>query len=542
MKKSLFILLLLISFAVFSQTKTTITVSVPNKTDAVFITGNQESLGNWQVDHVKMKKVSDYERAIEVELNFPAEFKFTRGNWESEGLTSNSLNSPNLRIEDKTSETNFKVKTWMDDIDTQALGLDYDIQFIDSEYMGVKRMLKIYLPPNYTTSKAYPVIYLTDAQSTNFEVAKGYMNALWQPNFDIIPESILVGINQKERNDDFYRKNTGKYFTEFLIEEVVPYIDNKYNTSGFNAMIGHSNGAEYNHVMMMEDNNPFRGFISMSTRIKKKDNVKLSEFFKNYKGDIIYYFLANSNLDAPSRHEWGNKFEKLYQSSPNKDIKFVKHTVEGNHQTIVPNSLLEGLKFIYQDYNNIEKYPTIMDLDKNYLTDLKQNYGVKGQFILESIESYYIDIIAKKSKSEWEYLLDFIEKKKLWFGRGLDQVNIANGYYAMQMYPETIEAYNKAIDDIENCEDIVFYVNIHRPIDSYIKEGKTFECISFLERARAAIPKEYYLGMTYHIAKLSIENQLDLNKGKEALTYCKDHFKKNILFNNEDLKTLENLL
>ena len=43
---------------------TTIKISVPNETDEVFIVGNQESLGNWQPNKVKMKKVTDYQREI----------------------------------------------------------------------------------------------------------------------------------------------------------------------------------------------------------------------------------------------------------------------------------------------------------------------------------------------------------------------------------------------------------------------------------------------------------------------------------------------
>lgn len=531
----------LLSFVSFGQQLTTIKVLVPNTTDEVYIVGNQDALGNWEPNKIKMKQISDREREIELQLTFPAEFKFTKGDWNSEGIVKQFNDNPNLKIENETDRSDFVIKTWSDHIDGQKLGLNYDIQYIDSEYMNVRRMLKIAVPMNYDSTKTYPVIYVTDAQSASFQVTKSYVNALSQVQFNMIPECIVVGINQMHRNDDFYETGSGKYFTKFLIEEVVPYIDKKYNTSGFSTLVGHSNGAEYNHKVMMKENNPFRGFISMSSALEKNADKELTTFFNHYEGKNIYYYLANATLDAPSRTAFGNELEQICLNNPNKHIKFVKNTVEGDHQTIVINSLLDGLKYIFQDYSTLDGYPTIMDLDKNYLSRVRQNYGVKGHFTMEMMNIYWNDIINKKSKIEWEYYVNFVKENGLWLGKGFDFVNIANGYYSMQMYPETIDAYNKAIDDIDNCEDLVFYANIERPITSYIKEGKAKECISFLERAKSVLPQEYHLGMTYHIAKVSLEHKIELEKGKIALAFCKDNFKKNRFFSQQTLSQLEAL-
>ncbi|MCB0439462.1 MAG: hypothetical protein KDD20_12050, partial [Mangrovimonas sp.] len=73
MRKILTIILLLSTIFSFGQKMTTIKVLVPNKTDEVFIVGNQENLGNWQPDKVKMNRISDYEREISLNLSLPAE-------------------------------------------------------------------------------------------------------------------------------------------------------------------------------------------------------------------------------------------------------------------------------------------------------------------------------------------------------------------------------------------------------------------------------------------------------------------------------------
>lgn len=61
-----------------------IKVKVPNENDTIYITGNQNNIGNWNPNKVTLKKVSKYEREISLKLKSPAIFKFTRGNWESE--------------------------------------------------------------------------------------------------------------------------------------------------------------------------------------------------------------------------------------------------------------------------------------------------------------------------------------------------------------------------------------------------------------------------------------------------------------------------
>jgi hypothetical protein len=61
-----------------------IRLKVQSKTDTIYITGNQKNLGDWQPNKFKMNRVSELEREIVLKLKSPAQFKFTKGNWESE--------------------------------------------------------------------------------------------------------------------------------------------------------------------------------------------------------------------------------------------------------------------------------------------------------------------------------------------------------------------------------------------------------------------------------------------------------------------------
>ncbi|MBU3661245.1 MAG: esterase [Flavobacteriales bacterium] len=64
--------------------ETKIRLKVQNKTDTIYITGNQKNLGNWNPEKIKMKEISEFEREIVLELQSPAQLKFTKGTWDSE--------------------------------------------------------------------------------------------------------------------------------------------------------------------------------------------------------------------------------------------------------------------------------------------------------------------------------------------------------------------------------------------------------------------------------------------------------------------------
>ena len=99
--------------------RTTIRVKVPNREDVVHIAGNQKNLTDWN-SVLKMKKVSEFEREITLDLHFPAQFKFTRGTWLSEGivkgnekLVEDAHYNP-LRIDLDWDGTTFQILEWKD--------------------------------------------------------------------------------------------------------------------------------------------------------------------------------------------------------------------------------------------------------------------------------------------------------------------------------------------------------------------------------------------------------------------------------------------
>lgn len=99
--------------------ETTIRVTAPNATDEVYLTGDQNNLANW-TSVFRMRRVSEFEREIKVQLHFPAMIKFTRGNWSSEGIVAGYPKEeeqngyPPVPLPKKTENVQFDIIHWKD--------------------------------------------------------------------------------------------------------------------------------------------------------------------------------------------------------------------------------------------------------------------------------------------------------------------------------------------------------------------------------------------------------------------------------------------
>lgn len=560
--------MLLLTVMVFGQTTQTIKVIVPNTTDEVYITGNQEALGNWNPKSVKMEKISYYERSITVNLTYPAEFKFTQGDWNSEGIIKTLNNNPNQKLESSESKNIFTIKGWSNTIDGDALGLDYKIEFLPSQYvLGGGRQIKIALPKNYDPKKKYPVFYITDGEWRNFEVAKNYLESMAGDPYEIIPETILVGIihgssnGESNRNKDLdvLYEETGQQFKNFLFQELVPHINKEYSTCGFNVMIGHSNGAEFNHYLFLEKDNPFQGFISISTNFfgkqKNKDvDTRMGDAMKNYNGNTFYYFVANAKYDSPDRIQAGDDYENMYNKDPNPKLQFQKKFYKKDHNSVVPPALFDAISFIYKDYKQLEKYKTFYDLRDNYAKDMKDLYGLDIEYTFSDVQGLFGQIYETKDEKQLDAFYAFIEKHKLFPNGvtkeqgGVDAMNQGNLYYHIGAFEKSAIKFAEALEQINiTVEPMVYFGNFDSLVDCFKKLKDYEKLMEILIKSRdfAATNKVYddgnkgtLLKLNYLIATLSAEHNLSKEEGKKAKQYCIDNYYQNKLFDLDEMKQL----
>lgn len=396
MKKILTQIFILISTVCIGQELTTIKVSVPNKTDEVYIVGNQESLGDWEPDKIKLNKISEYEREVSLNLTFPAEFKFTRGNWESEAIITNLSEQPNFILKEQPKETEYyRIQGWSDQIERFSTYSDFSILEINSNILNQKRKLYVSLPENYDENIKYPVIYVTDANILNiYEIVVQTIRQ--QSNFSNFPQCIVVGIyiNIRDRNNelDIEFGENGRKFKDYIFKEVIPFIDANYSTSEFKAIYGHSNGAEYNHHLMFEKDNPFDAFINISENLIDLEKGQLQNIENKYNSFIdntnkpMKYFVASAKYDDPNRHPSGMEIEKIINNNPNKNIDFKHKIYKSWHIDLIGYSVLDAFQFIFSDYQD---YGLFEDDVKSKNFDYKES---KEKYLMQNkkyIEPYF---------------------------------------------------------------------------------------------------------------------------------------------------------
>ncbi len=418
-------------------------------------------------------------------------------------------------------------------VNTQAQIFEDSI-FIDSKILNDKREIKILLPYEYSVKNKYPVIYITDAKY-NFEIASSYITQLIK--FNSIPKTILVGITQKNRGNelDIFWNDNGIKFKDFIFSELITYINNEYSTSGFNAIIGHSDGAEFNHLLMLKKNNPFRGFINISENLNNDVSEDISEYFKTYNGKKLYYFISSAKYDSPDRIEAGKSIEELYYNHKNTNIIFQNKLYSADHQSVLSRSLIDGISYVFQDYRDLSQYKDYKEYVINYKNIIEDNYGFIPSENENDIDYFFGEILDNKDVEMYEYIVEYVTENEISQILAYDR---SWHYFWMDQHPKSIEYWNKTIENFEGTSPRVFYYNFKKAIDSYLILNNPIGAIEFLEKCIKRLP-QYNLSFSYFIAKIALENNVKNKTGSKYLKYCEQNYSENRYFKREDLVKLK---
>jgi predicted alpha/beta superfamily hydrolase len=545
--------LILTSLVSFGQELTTIRVSVPNKTDEVYIVGNQDDLGNWTPDKVKLNKISEYEREISLNLTFPAEFKFTRGNWKSEAIINNISVQPNFILNTKPINVEYyKIQGWTDEINKFSTYSEFQIVEINSKALNQKRKLYVSLPENYNDKIKYPVIYVTDAHNLNhFEIVSQTIRQ--QSNFSNFPECIVIGIyiigEERDKELDRTYKENGLRFKDYIFDEVIPFVNKNYSTSLFKAIYGHSDGAEFNHYLMFETNNPFDAFMNISENLSdlytesiEPIRNKFIEFLKHNKKPIKY-FIASAKYDHDDfRYRSGLEIEKIIQNNQNNNLDFKHNLYKSWHNDLVGYSVLDALQFIFSDYQDYSLF-------ENCFTDVQFNYASAKRKFIQQNEKYIEPYIENENSSAVIGKIIYDSKKAEVLIQQLEyedpNFEEYDFYIRAILYLEfndintSLTYWEKVI--IENKETSVrniIFTKAEHYIETYIKAGLKQQAFKNLETLLKQNPK-YELEIKYILAKIGLENDIQIKKSKKYLIQVEKAFRENRFFNKVDIEKLK---
>ena len=245
---------------------------------------------------------------------------------------------------------------------TALFGQEINLGFIDSIHSKVlneDRKIIIKLPKGYNEAeKSYPVIYRLDGDIDLYSETIGTINRLTYID-ELIPEMIVVMIENTDRNRDMMPAKTNFFDTEpgaenfkkFIDDELIPHINNSYRTTGEKILCGQSLSAIFTLYYLLTSPDSFGSYIICSGGFldcEEDFNNLTTDFLKTKENKTTKIFLTHGQKDFLDPDEVNKKqlsdFSKRITAKENVVCELKVYEDEGH----VPfQSLYHGLKFIY---------------------------------------------------------------------------------------------------------------------------------------------------------------------------------------------------
>lgn len=189
----------------------------------------------------------------------------------------------------------------------QKLGLKDSLY---SNTLSETRTIYVQLPSGYNpeSQQEYPVVYLLDGEMLLPALSSVYEN--YYGGF--MPEMILIGIS----NDHDRTKNltpttiTTKYgmpfkeengeaaaFAQFMKEELIPFVENKYRATSYRTLVGHSYGGLFVCYELINDPKIFANYLAIDPSLDWDDQQLLKQAQKSlptaaHKGKALFMSMS----------------------------------------------------------------------------------------------------------------------------------------------------------------------------------------------------------------------------------------------------------
>ena len=346
---------------------------------------------------------------------------------------------------------------------------------IYSRILDEERSIWIYLPASYNDSvysqQSYPVLYIFDGDS-HFHSVTGIQQYLSKGLYAMIPEMITVAILNTDRTRDltpthdsielwknqkvnFNTSGGGEKFFSFLNEELIPYIDSTYHTSGYRILTGHSFGGLTVINTLLKHTGTFDAYIAIDPSLWWNDRNLLNHSdsilsSQDFNGKILYFSMANKALtehDTTTDHSRAIKeFQKILSRHDDNGLQWkFRYFDDEDHGSISLPSEYYGLKYIFDGYQAdpkenayhpeqiIKLYSALSEklhftfLPPESLVDWVGNYCVKLEEFNNALQLFELNIKnypqsynAYKSSGNYYYKMKNYDSADEYFKKALE--------------------------------------------------------------------------------------------------------------------------
>lgn len=296
------------------------------------------------------------------------------------------------------------------------IGKKYDFF---STFLNQNREISISVPTSYYNSKFakanYPVVYVLDAE-TNFNFVTTAVEKFSSGYYPTLPEMIVVGIKSEDRYQDFTASynasnpTSGKSdkFTQFLQNEVIPFINKNYRTTNYKIIIGHSLTGVYVLDLMLKQPNSFNSYIAHDPSIwwnelqflkdvaANTNNLSDARIFisqvdaKNSKGRLQTHY--NAIKSAKTILEQNSTINALF--------KYIQYEGE-DHGTVPLKGNLDALRWLFRGYEieikEIEKNPNLIQQSFENFSKTQKITFIPTEMYLSHVVAYLKRVKATES-------------------------------------------------------------------------------------------------------------------------------------------------
>ncbi len=223
---------------------------------------------------------------------------------------------------------------------------------IDSKIFGTIRKITVSIPNDYGKLKQ-PKNCILYVDGDDDEIAGTILqtaNNLYLS--DDIPQSILVGIFHENRNQELQEKNK---LYDFITNEVLPKITEKYSLKKEITIVGHSFGAYFATYCFLKNNKLFNNCIAISPAYWPNKNdiytIAEQELTKQEKLTGNFYLaIGDKRWDDISLRDGAFKFKTIIESKKN-DFNFRFDDLIGfNHNSSPTVGFGLGLNFCFDEW------------------------------------------------------------------------------------------------------------------------------------------------------------------------------------------------
>jgi len=332
---------------------------------------------------------------------------------------------------------------------------------IDSKVLGENRNFLINLPESYDSSnKSYPVVYLLDGER-HFNHAIVATQILQKQ--ERVPELIIVAITNSHSwaSDKSTRQRDLGYekekFVQYIKNEMMPYVNKNYRTTGLNTLFGHSLAGYFSTHLLATQPELFTNYIAASPVLQGEEidfynKILSNNNIKNHTEKSFYFTLASEDeARRKSVTDAVNNFVKLLTRQTPKNLNWHYEFFDNQtHGSIYFPTFFPGMTYVFKNYQapHFAKYEQYTDFGgmqgmKAHYKKREKIYGTDKN-IPENTLLNLASMLLKEGKTQDALQLysrlthDFPQSARSFSGLG--QV-----YSSLKHYKKSIAAHQTAV-------------------------------------------------------------------------------------------------